>query len=179
MIHDFSHDLRRWITLCESMVITNSPEFQAWFAGSKVVDKQGNPQRMYHATEENFDTFWPWSHFGTATAANQRLADRQTDYEKGAAYGHIIPVYLQITNPLRVSDQESSDEATFLNAIVRRKYGGIDMNTARRQGVRRALTNAGYDGLVYRNRMEDRGRNSWVVFDKSQVRSAISSESDE
>ena len=35
----------------------DTPAFKAWFAGSKVVDAQGNPQRVYHGTTQTFDKF--------------------------------------------------------------------------------------------------------------------------
>lgn len=145
-----------------------SPEFKRWFGASKVVDRRGKPLRLYHGTSARFDQFFPWSHFGTTKAANDRLADLDQDD------AHVIPVYLRIEHPLRVSDAEASDEATLLNAMVRGKYGDVDLNKARRQGVRRVLMDLGYDGLVYRNRMEHRGRNSWVIFNPKQVRLALS-----
>ena len=30
--------------------VTNSPEFQNWFSGSKAVDKDGEPMVLYHGT---------------------------------------------------------------------------------------------------------------------------------
>lgn len=143
-----------------------------WFGNSKVVDRQGRPLRMYHGTTEKFDTFHPLSHFGTAKAANHRLRDRYAirgDFDSS----HIIPVYLRIENPLKVNDMEAAHEPALLNAIARGKYPDIDVNTARRQGIRRALKDAEYDGLVYWNRLEDRGKYSWVILNPDQVRSAF------
>lgn len=37
--------------------ITQTPQFQAWFGNSEVVDKQGNPLVVYHGTQGNFDEF--------------------------------------------------------------------------------------------------------------------------
>jgi hypothetical protein len=36
-----------------------SPEFQAWITGSKMVDKDGNPQVWYHGTARNISIFRP------------------------------------------------------------------------------------------------------------------------
>lgn len=36
---------------------TDTPEFKARFEGSKVVDEQGQPLRVYHGTDKQFDTF--------------------------------------------------------------------------------------------------------------------------
>jgi len=36
---------------------TESPAFQAWFAGSKVVDAAGKPARVFHGTDKKFNSF--------------------------------------------------------------------------------------------------------------------------
>lgn len=133
---------------------------------TRVVDKTGQPLICYHAGDPSITHFWPWTHFGTKVAAQQRLSDKKTS---DAAFH---PVYLMIANPLKVTDAEASDEASMLNAIAAGRYPEIDVGQARREGVIAACENAGYDGLVYRNRMEDRGRLSWVNFHPSQVRRA-------
>jgi hypothetical protein len=37
--------------------MTQTPAFRKWFAGSKVVDDQGNPLRVYHGTTADFSAF--------------------------------------------------------------------------------------------------------------------------
>jgi hypothetical protein len=153
---------REFMTLKEDL----SP---LWFGDSKVVDRNGKPLVCYHAGSETITDFHPWTHFGTAVAANQRMTDRNGKELSGA----IFPVYLRITNPLKVTDSQASDEATLLNGIIRGEYPNIDRDLARKDGCIPACEAAGYDGLVYNNRMEDRGKNSWVIFDPSQVRTAM------
>ena len=41
----------------ESIEITETPAFKAWFGNSKVVDDDGEPLKVYHGTTGNFDTF--------------------------------------------------------------------------------------------------------------------------
>lgn len=147
--------------------VADDPGFRAWFKGSKVV-KGGRPLVMYHGTGHDFDEFAPHSHFGTSRAANHRLGHR-----KPATGAHIRPVYLSIKNPLRVDDAEASEESSLLRSIVSGTYPDLDPGLARREGAYAAAAAAGYDGLVYNNRMEDRGKLSWVIFDPKQVRSAI------
>jgi hypothetical protein len=36
---------------------TESPFFKAWFGNSKVVDGKGNPLKVYHQTDADFDVF--------------------------------------------------------------------------------------------------------------------------
>lgn len=105
--------------------------FKAWFGESKVVDEKGSPLVVYHGTiaKEDFDSFYPLSHFGTKEAAATRLGTQnERDYQnqfqpaedeigyleipEGApspidyqAQGaRTIPVYLSITSPLRIED---------------------------------------------------------------------------
>ena len=167
--------------LTERQALENDPAFQKWFAGSKVVDKHGRPLPMYHGTQSVISAFRPGTHFGTYVAANQRV--RKLAY--GAMHANIIgsnliPVYLRIVHPLRVADEIASEEATLLNYFIRerKRFPTIDLDKARREGAYKAAQDAGYDGLVYRNGVEDRGRLSWVVFDANQVKSAISNTGD-
>jgi hypothetical protein len=168
--------MRNWIDLLETHLMDESVVTEAvsddvlrWFGDSVVCNPDGSPMRCYHGTNSDFDTFVSLSHFGTALAAQQRLADRSDS----TGNARTIPVYLNIEDPLRVTDADASDEATMLNSTIRGKYPDLDINIMRRKGVKKALEDAGYDGMVYRNRMEDRGQDSWVVLDGSQVRSAI------
>lgn len=155
-----------------------SNDFAQWFTGSKVVDQHGRPLKMFHGTHAGFEQFHPGSHFGSIRAANQRVRYTMHHFPYDDIDGsRVLPVYLRITNPLRVTDIEASDEATLLNAIARGKYPDIDLDLARNEGAYKAAQAAGYDGLVYKNRIEDRGHLSYVVFHPSQVRSAITDRS--
>lgn len=158
------------VALDEDMFSKRDTNFLRWFAGSKVVNQRGEPLKVYHGTDAHFSAFAPDSHFGTRRAANDRIRNR---FGKDRVGQHIIPVYLRITNPLRVTDAEASNESMLLNAIVRGKYPDLDPVVARKEGAYEAARRAGYDGLVYNNRFEDRGKNSWVIFHPSQAKSAL------
>lgn len=118
---------------------------------------------FYHSGDPSITKFWPWTHFGTEVAAKQRKRDRGQE-------AAVHAVRLRIENPLRVTDMEASDEAALLNAIAAGRYPQIDAGLARREGVIAACEDAGYDGLVYRNKMEHRGSLSWVIFRPDQAR---------
>ena len=94
----------------------SNQSFKNWFGNSKVVDMRGNPMVMYHGTDAHFETFHPWSHFGTSIAANDRL---DFHYKKEQENLKLIPVYLKIENPLLVDDKESDDEACLFNSLLR------------------------------------------------------------
>ena len=53
-------------------------ELKKWFGNSKVVDENGKPMVVYHATTENFslfDTASFKSHFGTLAQAEARMSE--------------------------------------------------------------------------------------------------------
>jgi hypothetical protein len=160
----------RYAELITEAIDTDTPGFKAWFANSKVM-KHGKPMMMFHGTGASFEEFHRGSHFGTARAANHRLGQQGLLRHQG----RMLPVYLSIKNPLRLkADLHSADEAALLNAIKRGEYPDINLDFANQHGAYAAAEAAGYDGLVYKNGMEDRGKLSWVVFRPEQVRSAIS-----
>jgi hypothetical protein len=117
----------------------------------------------YHGGPQRIESFLPLSHFGSKTSAIQRLAQRRTE----TAYLHRAK--LKITNPLRVDDMTASGEASLLLAVLRGEHPDLDRDILRREGTVAGLQAAGYDGMVYNNRMEDRGRLSYVVLNPDQV----------
>lgn len=149
--------------------LTASPEFQAWFGDSKVVDADGKPLVVYHATSaaENFDAFRTDSemgaHFGTVLQADDRIiANMARDYVEDA---RVVPAFLSIRNPLRVTDAGRFDAEELLQqqdvvAAIGVKNADrvadmIDEHPKRADAeLQRLLEAAGFDGLVYLNRAE-------------------------
>ncbi len=169
------------LPLLEDHGLTDTPSFKRWFDGSLVIDDQGRPLQVYHGTANTFSSFYTGSHFGSAKAANQRIADRRSGRMDNEPSFSVMPVYLRITNPLEVPDYVASNEASLLNYVAQtdeqgRIFPEVDLGLARREGVYTALKAAGYDGLVYENECEDRGHRSWVVFEPNRVKSALSNE---
>jgi N12 class adenine-specific DNA methylase len=148
---------------------TNTPEFKRWFGDSKVVDADGKPLVVYHGTDADqpFNEFHSGQHFGGKVSANQRVS-----FRGGKDNSRIYPVYLSIKNPIRLSDRAAVDEASLLNAIIRGEVPGASVNVARKSGAYEAAKQAGYDGIVYRNLIEDAGKDSYVAFDPAQIKSA-------
>jgi hypothetical protein len=142
--------------------------FARWFGDSKVVDAEGKPMVVYHTTAAEFDVFFPGSHFGTSQAAQDRM---QTRGGVNAEGGRTIPAFVTIKNPLRVEDNVASDEAALLNYLIQNKLTNVDGVEMRAIGPVKALQDAGFDGLVYANKVEDRGEDSYVAFDPNQIKS--------
>lgn len=71
-----------------------------------IKDKNGHPLILFHFTphEVEVNKFKPYTHFGTCQAAHERMAGRC--FEEGV---RIFPVFLKMTNPLRVKDSGDLD----------------------------------------------------------------------
>lgn len=148
--------------------MVGSPAFQAWFGDSKVVDANGNPQRVYHGTwRGDFDAFDTarselGSHFGTIEQASEIVEQFIAVKQKQAHGVHVYPTYLSIKKPLRLIDRGSFDlrdiadqlrEQGFSPKIHNRLW---HFNATRKDNTKAqaALKAAGYDGVVYLNRRE-------------------------
>jgi len=216
----FVDETRSKVITAAKVDITQTPGFKGWFSGSEVVDAQGKPLVMYHATRSDIGEFHAFTHFGTMAAANDRHGNiaefedfkrkREPTVPEGA---NIIPVYLSIKNPLRLPDLaaindrgetiadldeydrnlEYGDEGYDDDESMRRypvgwegeeaiattllEMGEIDTDEFEdhRSNTKalKLLAEKGYDGIVYKNVVEDAGNDSWIVFHPSQIKSAI------
>lgn len=106
---------------------TDTPAFRRWFGDSKVVNAEGRPLVVYHATPLDFTRFARTKdahlgyHFGTAVQANKRTAAREL---AGKAEWRLIPVHLSMKNPLRVIDHGDWSNPYSTWAEVNRALGG-------------------------------------------------------
>jgi GNAT superfamily N-acetyltransferase len=149
---------------------TDTPAFKTWFAGSQVVDAEGNPKLMTHGTLSDIDVFRPYSHFGPPATARSRLKMRGVTKEMGAK---TIPVYLSIKNPMRLTDQQANHADTYFHyAMLRGEYPELKEVWGKNEPITEALKKLGYDGFVYENEGEG-GGDSYVIFSPHQVKSAI------
>lgn len=173
--------------------VVSSPEFQRWFAGSRVVDREGRPLVVYHATRtaptrfKNLYGLGIYGHFGTLESAHDKA---EHDREEGKAGGaSIMPLYLAIRNPLRMSDIHFDQEyGAWAEELVKRRAltkDELPVAYAERYAYRPGKADArlvkelveklkakGYDGIVYANRIEGVG-DSWIPFYPTQIKSAI------
>jgi hypothetical protein len=164
-------------------------QFSEWFRGSKVVNEKGEPLTLYHGTvaDEPFTAFRTkgggspiiqdrlGAHFGTVGAAAKRLEQAPANAEAGAG-PRMMPVHLSIKNPMTKANgtpfSESEMRGVF-NKIA--KQLGIDPAKRPRDAssaVKAHLMAQGFDGIAYRNSIEDRGSTSYIVFSPSQIKSA-------
>ena len=172
---------------------TDTKEFKSWFDESSVVDADGNPLVVYHATRTNvdFDEFNTPAHFGTVDQAHARI-DRSSIQIAApeATLGEsdrILPVYLSIENPFHIGDTgEQHSAMSYLEAVrdaglmSHTEYESVlyDEQDKRREedalmaAVVEYMEGIGYDGFSYENTEEGVGT-SWVAFRPEQIKSAI------
>jgi hypothetical protein len=161
-------------------MIQTKPNFQTWFAGSKVNTTMG-PLATYHGSAANIRKFRPMSHFGTYTAATDRLTHLSN------SDGNIICAYLRITNPVIFTDKGwHHTPAAFLNDLAGswKFYEQLEQLKINEQTMDEKiaslshrsfaptiamLSDIGFDGVVYRNLVEDPDSLSWCVFRGDQV----------
>ncbi|MFA5154159.1 MAG: hypothetical protein WC554_16535, partial [Clostridia bacterium] len=121
------------------------------------------PLVVYHGTKatpfNKFDTTYKelGTHFGTSDQANMMANEEES---------HIYPAYLNIKNPLRLSDKGQFDPGTVASQLVdmgmitdkqAEDFYGMyapDDETVSVKKLQKIITDAGYDGVVYLNRRE-------------------------
>ena len=122
-------------------------------------------------------------HFGTQEASSdrKRLLD---DAGVSSPSGQTTEVYLSIRNPIRIDDQgdwtvddvytqvreqvefKQQERRSIEQAVLR------DQKKAGFEALKSALDRLGYDGIVYENKYEDKGSDSYIAFRPEQVKSA-------
>ena len=151
---------------------------------TKVMDKKGNPTVVYHGTKGKFNTF-AYSredigfHFGTKGTARTRIG-RGKD-------ARIMQVLLNLENPLIFDTDLGSWDADYIvkdllekemmsyeeaKAILLTPNGYKRNSTSALVELRQWMISNGYDGIVYPNWFESNGKDSYIAFNRSQIKSA-------
>lgn len=162
----------------------NTPEFKAWFGGSKAVRPDGKPLVAFHGTRKDFDSFdtkigvvhgrndgmnatalGSWFAAPSVLEGNYDAGNAEAvanDFSGSPRRGaNVKPVYLSIKNPAEFDGYDDLIEA-------RDDAGGW-------KPLRSKLSSDGHDGVVVRNSMTDGDidRDDWVAFEPTQIKSAI------
>jgi hypothetical protein len=165
-------------------VQTDTPEFKRWFGESKVVDKKGNPRRVYHGTPDGeirqFRT-----EDGAFFTSKPDLAEQYTNkrgvwLSPGDAPA-IIPAYLSMQNPLIID----AGGARHNNIPVPWKpwkpttWGNLPKDAVSVNDAYRYAVENGHDGLIVKNVIDtayhgDRTKSDvYAVVRPEQIKSAI------
>jgi hypothetical protein len=161
------------------------PNFRRFFGNSKLRDEYGEPQRLYHATPENFSEFkaggidpkisgsaiWlgPYADYQPAF---HRIGGSQTNrFREGA---NVMPLYARMENPLLIDDKAMEDWASAVFAD-----GDGNFPNLMPQHWVDNIRSEGYDGIMYARpeKVFPSGETSrdqeYIVFDPKQIKSAI------
>lgn len=178
-----------------SLRAPTTPEFKRWFGESKIVDADGNPMPLYHATYQDFSEF-RISEDGKL-GAGIYLSSLPEYSESYATSGVVMPVWASVENPfvIQISNQNVEYEETPFGADYPkgRKYPyivsvkPIDQQIAsfvreQTSGKKRAIDlegeklikvfkDAGHDGIAVKD--EDGNILEINVFDKDQIKSTL------
>lgn len=170
---------------------TSYKEVKKEFPNTKIVDEKGDPLKVYHGSVDNFNEFdldKTFSgnigiHFGTTESAKDRINSLADDNKiKQGDSWNLMSGYLDIKNPLRIEDG-FGDEKNFIHTLLHSEsnikkedldYLEAEKNKEQtdpkhlRKIILDVLKRNGYDGIVYKNNIEGGGKDSYVIFDKSQ-----------
>ena len=147
--------------------IVETPEFQRWFAGSKIVDAQGNPLKLYHGTskDQDFRKFRVPGNGAWFTSDPKGASDyaEHNDSQGFAWHGNypvathtaasVVPVYIRAVNPLRIDE------------LPKQLRHASNYRAAQRHWFNQ-LRAEGYDALVIDDTVV-------VLKDSNQIKSAI------
>lgn len=167
----------------------DSTEFETWFSGSELINKNGSPMILFHGTNGDISAFdldktgessGNEGHFGKGIyfSADSEIAGAYAD-EIG---GNIIPVHISMKRPFRITDNLTKVAANVLNEILEcNEFSagnsgesvkdtlafvvGNDSDVAAL--LTQSLQERGYDGVIFGNHREV------VAFQTNQIKSAI------
>ena len=162
--------------------------FDQWFSGSKIVDAEGKPLRVFHGTQQGFDQFssrsvgsgsgkglqdtkseayffTPDPEYAGKYASGISLNDQYTNAGKFGQGANIVPVHLAVKNPLIAYDMQQG----FTPGDI-----AWQIETAKKNG---------HDGVILRHGIpadpeegqeeELDGYEDYIVFSPNQIKSAI------
>lgn len=140
---------------------TTTPQFREWFGDSRITDRNGRPQVVYHGTTREFESFQPatspWSKRGGEYvrdiyyfSTDPKMANA---FAGGAEGARVIPVYVSLQNPVILNEMMVDT----LNKMPERL---------------RTIRNAGFDGAMTMD-----GRQI-VAFSPEQIKSTFAAHFD-
>lgn len=151
------------------------------------------PNVVYHGSTADFNEFRPLSHFGTMQAAH----DRFKSSPKQQTNQNVIPAHISLKNPLDVGLEDDwqdnrdtirqaadvmlnskNPDRYYMMAAEKLQNLAYDPRWREHQlplerQAAQILRDAGHDGIIYNNSVEDPGSRSFITLHPSQVKSSI------
>jgi hypothetical protein len=157
---------------------TETQAFKGWFKDSMAVDAEDQPLVVYHATPTSFDTFKPGGKDVRVSGPAMWFTSNREEYPAAhhvEGYGgkykagtNVMPVYLSVQAPLRVTTRGNAKE-------IRERFAtGSQFPFAFNAEAVANIKKAGYDGVFVWVGEEATGvPDELIVFDPTQIKSAI------
>lgn len=133
--------------------LTATESFKKWFAGSKMLDEQGQPLVMYHGTNQDFTAFdRDMSREGDGiifATPSQSMASAFAKYRSTWNGANVMPVYVRAEKVLEVQGDGRMIRDVERDARIDGMRYGEDLRAfAKREG---------YDAIMFRDVREDVG----------------------
>lgn len=143
------------------------------------------PDVVYHGSLDEIESkdFRPLTHFGTLKSALQRAGENS--YKIGFNDDNfddviIHPVNIKMNNPVRIRDGQNLLHSSIkiadmlyytLKKITSEERESIISSSEENRNniLVKVLKSKGYDGMVYKNCHEDIGKDSYIIFESSQI----------
>lgn len=168
---------------------TETAAFKKWFGNSKILDENGKPKVMYHATPGDFSTFIPG---GPEAARGEKTKSGHAvwfspyaDYQpaahnigRGALKNgvNVMPVYLKMERPLMIDNKEMLAWARQVFAEGSGEFPQIVLD----KWVKNLTKDNEYDGIIFKGTELGWGDYSdeYIVFRPNQIKSASGNNGD-
>lgn len=176
--------------------------FKRWFDGSKIVDENGQPLKLYHGTNADFDEFKATKSFRTGfggakrevdspsfffTPSKQQATDFAIDRSGSRIKYNVKENYLNLKNPLDLSNKDAKKIAKSLG--LKDRFGDIPNKDEMWEifdepNNIEILKKAGYDGAIiseknaaksFNNTKDKLASQTFVAFNPNQIKSVNNS----
>ena len=162
----------------------DSAAFQDWFAGSMLVDANGDPLLLYHGTRDTMAQFdfdhpnrWDtgWLGTGVYVTTDAKLAGEYTRIKGGRADPNIIPLFGNLQNPHYATIEEKQ------RIMLISHNEGKEAGRAAADARTKELQALGHDGIILtwpKDYTDGEMQSEIVIFDPGQVKSPFNQDFD-
>jgi hypothetical protein len=146
-----------------------TPEFKSWFGDSKVVDENGEPLIVYHATNADFTEFDTNLGSGVAGKGTYVTSIKPSNDNYG---NYVMPLFVSIRNPIDFSsgDKAINDKAEDLGLEGLFELSSLAQIDKWSGELKQKLQQEGHDGAELKG---DGNARYFVAYNSNQIKSAI------
>jgi len=146
-----------------------TPEFKSWFGDSKVVDENGEPLVVCHATNADFTEFDTNLGSGVAGKGTYVTSIKPSNDNYG---NYVMPLFVSIRNPIDFSsgDKAINDKAEDLGLEGLFELSSLAQIDQWSGELKQKLQQEGHDGAELKG---DGNARYFVAYNSNQIKSAI------